>query len=139
MMDRRSFLRRTSLALPALLVGDAALEAFERLSHRKVFALGDIPLRGTYYNRLAPPGVMFYVNKYPDRAIVGYGAVVRESNGRVTDYKKSTGVLYSSGWSTREDMRKELAFQMMKLGQKVSKEHNIPFDTITPTIAQALS
>ena len=42
-MDRRSFLRRASLALPALLVGDAALEAFERLSHRKVFALGGLP------------------------------------------------------------------------------------------------
>ena len=43
-MDRRLFLRRTALALPALVVGDAALEAFERLTHRKVFALGGYDL-----------------------------------------------------------------------------------------------
>src|SRR3990167_8126057 len=43
MMDRRAFLRRTSLALAGgLIVGDAALEMFERLNHSKVFALGGI-------------------------------------------------------------------------------------------------
>lgn len=41
-LDRRTFLRRTSLALAGgLIVGDAALELFERLTHQKVFALGD--------------------------------------------------------------------------------------------------
>lgn len=40
-MDRRNFIRRTALALAGgLVVGDAALEAFARLTHRKVFALG---------------------------------------------------------------------------------------------------
>lgn len=42
-MNRRLFLRRASLASAGLLVGDAALEAFERLAHRKVFALGGLP------------------------------------------------------------------------------------------------
>ena len=43
-MDRRSFLRSTSLALAGgLVVGDAALELFERLTHRKVWALGAMP------------------------------------------------------------------------------------------------
>jgi|SRR3990172_5453252 len=38
MTTRRDFLRRTSLALAGgLLLGDAALEAFERLTHRKVW------------------------------------------------------------------------------------------------------
>lgn len=39
MSTRRDFLRRTSLALAGgLIVGDAALELFERLTHRPVFA-----------------------------------------------------------------------------------------------------
>lgn len=47
MLDRRAFLRRGSIALAgSLLVGDAALEAFERLTHRKVFALGGMPEYG---------------------------------------------------------------------------------------------
>lgn len=36
-MDRRSFLRRSALLLPAIVVGEEALEALERLTHRKVF------------------------------------------------------------------------------------------------------
>lgn len=51
MLTRRDFLRRGSLALAGgLLVGDAALEAFERLSHRKVFALGGLPDRKKWYS-----------------------------------------------------------------------------------------
>lgn len=42
-MNRRSFLSRLALGTTGLLVGDAALEAFERLTHRKVFALGGLP------------------------------------------------------------------------------------------------
>jgi len=42
-LDRRTFLRRSALALGGLMVGDAALEAFERLTHRPVFALGGLP------------------------------------------------------------------------------------------------
>ena len=53
-MDRRLFLRRTALALPALVVGDAALEAFERLTHRKVFALGGVD--SAYLSGLFRPG-----------------------------------------------------------------------------------
>lgn len=46
-MDRRSFLRRSTIAVAGgLLLGDAALEAFERLTHRKVFALGGLPQAG---------------------------------------------------------------------------------------------
>lgn len=46
-MLRRDFLRRTSLALAGgLIVGDQAIELFERLSHRKVFALGGLPWTG---------------------------------------------------------------------------------------------
>lgn len=61
-MDRRSFLRRSTIALAGgLVLGDAALEAFERLTHRKVFALGAPPkfLR----SRLLPPGYEFYIDK----------------------------------------------------------------------------
>ena len=82
MLTRRSFLRRTSLALPALLVGDAALEAFERLTHRKVFALGDIPLRGTYYNRLAPPGMEYF----PVQMNARYSFTMRRPSVAVDDY-----------------------------------------------------
>lgn len=44
-MDRRSFLRRTSIALAGgLVVGDAALELFERLTHtRSLFPSAAIP------------------------------------------------------------------------------------------------
>lgn len=39
-MNRRDWLKRTSLALAGgLVLGDAAMEAFERLTHRKVFAM----------------------------------------------------------------------------------------------------
>ena len=42
MTSRRDFLRKTSLALAGgLILGDAALEAFERLTHRKVWAGAD--------------------------------------------------------------------------------------------------
>lgn len=41
-LSRRDFLRKTSIALAGgLIVGDAALEAFERLTHRKVWAGAD--------------------------------------------------------------------------------------------------
>jgi hypothetical protein len=47
-LDRRSFLRRTSIALAGgLLVGDEALALFERLTHQKVFALGGLPETAT--------------------------------------------------------------------------------------------
>jgi hypothetical protein len=44
-MDRRSFLTRSGLTLGALIVGDEVLEAMDRLTHRKMFALGAIPRR----------------------------------------------------------------------------------------------
>ena len=45
MLDRRSFISRTSIAVAGgLLVGDAALELFERLTLSKVFALGELPM-----------------------------------------------------------------------------------------------
>lgn len=41
--SRRDFLRKTSIALAGgLIVGDAAMEMFERLTHNKVFALGGV-------------------------------------------------------------------------------------------------
>lgn len=43
MTSRRSFLRTLGLASGAVLVGDEVLSAFERLTHRKVFALGGLP------------------------------------------------------------------------------------------------
>jgi len=44
MLNRRDFLRKSLIAgVGGLLLGDAALEAFERLTHRKVFALGGLP------------------------------------------------------------------------------------------------
>lgn len=40
-MNRRDWLKRTSLALAGgLVLGDAAMEAYERLTHKKVWALG---------------------------------------------------------------------------------------------------
>lgn len=43
-MDRRQFLRRSGLAVAGgLVAGNAALELFERLTHRKVWALGGLP------------------------------------------------------------------------------------------------
>ena len=44
-MNRRSFLTRSALVLPALLVGDKALEAFARLTHvRKTFPSAPVQL-----------------------------------------------------------------------------------------------
>lgn len=44
MTTRRDFFKRSSIVLAGgLIFGDAALEAFERLTHRKVFALGGLP------------------------------------------------------------------------------------------------
>lgn len=41
MTTRRDFLRKTTIALAGgLIVGDAAMELFERLTHKKVYALG---------------------------------------------------------------------------------------------------
>lgn len=42
-MNRRGFLTRSGLALGALIVGDEVLETLDRLTHRKVWALGGIP------------------------------------------------------------------------------------------------
>ena len=43
-MDRRAFLRRTSLAIAGgLVVGPQVMEMYERMTHKKVFALGEIP------------------------------------------------------------------------------------------------
>lgn len=43
-ISRREFLTRGALALAGgLVLGDAAMEAFEALTHRKVFALGQMP------------------------------------------------------------------------------------------------
>jgi hypothetical protein len=43
-MDRRSFLRRTSLALAGgLVLGNEAMEMYERLTHKKVWAMGRMP------------------------------------------------------------------------------------------------
>ena len=53
-MDRRAFLRSTSLALAGgLVVGDAAMELYERLTHRKVWALGAVPRKRTLDELLA--------------------------------------------------------------------------------------
>lgn len=44
-MDRRAFLRQTSLAIAGgLVVGPQVMEMYERLNHKKVFALGEIRL-----------------------------------------------------------------------------------------------
>jgi hypothetical protein len=42
-MNRRNFLTRSGLALGALIVGDEVLETLDRLTHRKVYALGGVP------------------------------------------------------------------------------------------------
>jgi hypothetical protein len=42
-MNRRNFLTRSGLALGALIVGDEVLEMLDRLTHRKVYALGGVP------------------------------------------------------------------------------------------------
>lgn len=42
-MNRRDWLKKTSITLAGgLILGDAALELFEKLTHRKVFALGGL-------------------------------------------------------------------------------------------------
>jgi len=44
-MDRRAFLRRTSLAIAGgLVLGPQVMEMYERLNHKKVWALGEIRL-----------------------------------------------------------------------------------------------
>lgn len=63
-MDRRTFLRRTSIALAAgLVVGEEALEAFAKLTHqRKSFPVG-VPYqsRFVYWDASikAPPGITY--------------------------------------------------------------------------------
>lgn len=48
MTDRRTFLTKSGLALGALIVGDEVLEVLDRLTHRKVFALGGLPIAWDY-------------------------------------------------------------------------------------------
>lgn len=49
-MNRRLFLRRAGIAtVGGLVTGNAALEMFERLTHRKVWALGGMPSVRDYY------------------------------------------------------------------------------------------
>ena len=69
-LDRRSFLRRTSLALAGgLVLGDAALEMFERLTHRKVFALGAVPEKWVHYIDVPDPEKALSFKMYMDREI----------------------------------------------------------------------
>lgn len=52
-MNRREWLTKTSLALASgLVLGDVAMDAYERLSHKKVFALGEIGRRETVREQL---------------------------------------------------------------------------------------
>lgn len=87
-MNRRDFLRRTSLALPALLVGDEALAAFERMAHRKVFALGGLsemtPQKwggmGHYLDVVGSTSVhRLSTSTYPEWAAYGDAAVPMEA------------------------------------------------------------
>lgn len=128
MLTRRDFLRRTSLALAGgLLLGDAALEAFERLTHRKVFALG------------APvPRVTFFADKVQDRATFRWGANVTDAWGHTQEYF-NTGTLVSSYGTPSPADRKQALFGLFKTGQRIEREHGIPLDSMIPAMERALA
>lgn len=126
-MDRRAFFRRTSLALPALLVGDAALEAFERLTHRKVFALGGLA-----------PRVWFDVRKLPDRPIYYLGAVVDNGFGRHQVYRAAATEVTGFGTPSL-NIRNQLRYQLAKMGQQISREHGISLNSMIPAMEEAFA
>ena len=60
-LSRRDFLRRTSLAVAGgLIVGDAALELFDRLTHRKVWAGADFSRASFVFAGNPQPMTVFY-------------------------------------------------------------------------------
>lgn len=67
MTTRRSFLSSLALGAGALLVGDAALEAYERLTHRKVWAGWSAPKWG---------GRMIYPDEW--KVVTAPGVVVKD-------------------------------------------------------------
>lgn len=128
-LDRRSFFARSTLALGGLLVGDAALEAFERLTHRKVFALGH-----------PAPHVTFWVDAMQDRAMYGFGATVRHFDGRETVHRHLMARL-APEWRRAHPRleRQQLAYSLAKVGQKVSREHGIPTESMIPAMERAIA
>lgn len=106
-MDRRHFLTRSGIALGALLVGDDVLEAMDRLTHRKVFALG-----GVYdfrYRFLVSNGAPYGSQEWQS-AIIG---LTEKGEWRPLSVPRPM-----SDWS-----RKELAYQACKK----LRSHGLPY------------
>jgi hypothetical protein len=54
-LDRRQWLTRTSLAIAGgLLLGNEAMEMYEKLTHKKVWAMGAMPRRFEIYAGFPP-------------------------------------------------------------------------------------
>ena len=115
MMDRRSFLTRSTLALAGgLLVGDAALEAFERLTHRKVFALGG-------WRSVVAADLSW--DKVQDRSAVSASLTLRWSDGTVSNQRRS--VTSFAAYGNREAVgiaHRQLSYVSGKMVQDATRE-----------------
>lgn len=114
-MERRDFLKRTSIALAGgLILGDAALEAFERLTHRRTMFpsagvggrliewRGEMDAAGTlYWEQVSRPKVW---NAEPPRIAIG---TVRASHfwKPATHRIPGFNIKVATGIHTLEEMR----------------------------------
>lgn len=118
MTNRRNFLTRSGLALGALIVGDAALEAMERLTHKRIFALG-----------MPTTSVTFSISKVHDISFYDYEAVVKTWNYERT-YR--TGIAYLEHPSALG--RQRALYGIGKLASVVEKNHAIPFPEMSRAV-----
>lgn len=99
-MNRRDWLTKTSLALAGgLLMGDAVMEQYERLTHRKVFALGAMGDDTAYvdsfllHGRTLPAG-NYRMNRY---VRIGSNATAVGSVFRFKEHADLPFLLYADG------------------------------------------
>lgn len=129
-MDRRDFLRRTSLALAGgLVVGPEAIEAFERLAHRPVFALGH-----------PAPRVTFAVDKVQDRGFYFITASVLEYGRLMPVEHRShcTDATFTGQRLDRAMTHRQIRFVTAKLGEEIARKHRIPPESMFPAMARAV-
>lgn len=92
-LDRRTFVRRTALALAGgLVLGDEALALFERLTHSRIFALGMWRRLQVLHLKTGLTAGMFSVYAKPAVDYDGFGAVL------VDGVAATLGPELPSGW-----------------------------------------
>lgn len=121
MSTRREFLRRTSLALAGgLLLGDAALELFDRLTHRKVWAGADLTSPLSYYGPGFRVGDYVAVIDSDARLVSNARYTVRSVNPLVLEHNIS--------------LRRDQLIVRANAKDKLSKPRPIGVTAMNPTV-----